>query len=811
MQLDAAAAVLLARQTVTNPFSELLETLESAVYPDPSSRFGATLNALFAVLSLALLGAIVHGLLVLSDLRRRRHASASVWLIKTVQTSNGRFIVMNTRILSCFMSIFNLLFCIASEIYVKHLLYDRVSFEAMGVFRGILPVTIIIHLVFLSFGPLQAYMIDPSHFVTLNADTRARRARWFQPADLLNAFLIGMTLLSLAVLVPASVLTYYNHKSWDLFKEVRSGLEPLSAAFDPTKPIDAGGLLQLLQNGQVLQSLKAKTYKTYIAEFTPLCVLCLLLAVVNVTSLCVVSHTRKQAEQRVRQYPDAATMEEKIMGQGIKLSKPVKPASVALAAQDRKTINMLEPVRSETGSIMSATSHSSRSSSTASIPDRTLMVDITKLSRRQLHAIAGKAEHGIQGEKARQLLTLYTEGRDLIIVASLFLALSILGFGLAVWFLSLVAKMNDERWSWSTQEAINTAIQWSYGSALVVIYPVLIYGTWKNLPESPNAIVWPHKCLIRRAVLAIHYRIQHCRDRTSDRVCGGTGGAGIDSATSGFSPTSSSAYGTVTPVTAGGTHSRRNSIVAAPYSARRAPYSPTASGHAPSGRVKVVIQEIVTEEYRIDGPLVPNNADVSPFFVEQEDGVQLVRPIQQRSIETVIEGGVAAASDNNTKDADETERTLGSVGGLGIGVGWINRPNWAVLEPSMSSPSTNAIVAPIRLDSTSSATTPVMTTPMLPTRARLSLTSPSPAPNRLARRSVDSLSTTTSSGPVGLPKITSAIAGAIPWEWSRGPVSSLRKPLTGGSSQSRPPPSSTSRNSNGSNGSGSSSGRSGLS
>jgi hypothetical protein len=43
--------------------------------------------------------------------------------------------------------------------------------------------------------------------------------------------------------------------------------------------------------------------------------------------------------------------------------------------------------------------------------------DVTRLSRREMRLIAGKAEHGVQGEKAKQILTLLKAERDLVTVS----------------------------------------------------------------------------------------------------------------------------------------------------------------------------------------------------------------------------------------------------------------------------------------------------------------------------------------------------------------------------------------------------------
>ncbi|KAM0790929.1 hypothetical protein ACM66B_004236 [Microbotryomycetes sp. NB124-2] len=760
--LSASVAVsgLLQRRQDGGPFADLLERLSSAVYPTPGDDFEVRLRALCAVLSFALLCSLVHAALVVTDLRRRRD-HGSLWLAKTVTTSNGRFIITNSRVLSCLFSILNLSLCLAASIYSGHILFEHESFKALGTFRALMPVFIIIHLIILSFGPLQAFLIDPAHASSVSSSNGGTKRSWrrLQVADLLNVGLVALLSLGTVTLAPACVLTFYIAHSYDVYVDASESLQRLGRVIDPARPSDSSVLVQLLQTGQKVQHLKDKTYATYIAEFVPLCVLCVLLAVVNACSLWTVRRATKTAEQRVRLFPDR--LEEQVV-----IKSPAsafkQPTTVDLAnsgeapSSKHLSANKLEPTRSEAGSVLS-TSASSTDTSVTSVHDRTLMVDITKLSKRQLNAIAGKAEHGLQGEKARQLLALYAEGRELTLVASLLLALSLLGFGLATWFLTLVTMSADVDWPWSTHEAIYTVIQWAYGSSLLVAYPWLIYGTWCNLPESPNKIVWPSKCILRRTVLAVHRRYILWRARRN-------GDGDLDPELARACPSTPSVY-----------HSpgrTRRGSVGTPFSARRAPYSPTAQGAAPSGRVRVVIQETVTEEYRLDA-LVSNSADVSPFFVRStEQPATSAETVQPRSIETVIQGGFAQAGCPEGQE-DEVERTLGCGGGLGIGVEW-NKPSWAMLDAdlgtSMAPPSASARGYTFAVPSFASTTIPA---PTIPARARLSA-----SPSRGSRLSVDSLATVaTAATTVGLPKITSAIGGAIPWEWQQRSPPAAGRPI----------------------------------
>ncbi|KAK4047314.1 hypothetical protein OIV83_005492 [Microbotryomycetes sp. JL201] len=643
-----------------------------------------------------------------------------------------------------------------------------------------MPVLIVLHLIILTFGPLQAFLIDPAHGAsssTSNEEHRHRRRRGLQVADVLNFVLVAMCSLGIMTLVPACVLTYYIACSDRDFRMATTALRKLGSQVDPSRPFEGTTLAQLLQVAQVLEAIKDKTYCAYIAgkprksrylypttdkstfpEYVPLGILCLLLAIVNACSLWTVRRTTKTAERRVKMFPDG--LEDQMALKFPTIHPPMQSAAIAsLSSSGRPaqslSANKLEPMRSGIGSIVSASTETT-DSSLSSVHDQTLMVDMTKLSKRQLAAIAGKAEHGLQGEKARQLLALYAQGTELTLVASLFLALSLLGFGLATWFLTLVTLRGDEKWPWSTQEAIFTVIQWSYALALLIAYPWLIYGTWCSIPEAQNKIMWPSKCILRRAARALHGRIASWRSRSGVRPDCDPELMVKSTAAKGQSPGRSSHP----------SRSRRTSV-ATPYSARRAPYSPTAQGAAPSGRVRVVIQETVTEEYRLDA-LVSNSADVSPFFVsstEQCPATNSAGTVQPRSIETVIEGGFAQPGAGQGRvDDDEIEATLGCGGGLGIE--W-NKPSWAMLDADLgtsAAPQTRAI---------SDMPLPM---PTVPTRARLSA-----SPSRGSRLSVDSLATVaTAATSVGLPKITSAIGGAIPWEWQRRlpPASSRPPPKT---------------------------------
>ncbi|ORY86683.1 hypothetical protein BCR35DRAFT_302399, partial [Leucosporidium creatinivorum] len=210
-----------------SPFLQILAPLQYVVELDPPAGFHSRILALKGVTAVAGFGVLIQLSLLALDYHRR--GWRSFWLWSLVPRPSGRYICTNSKVVSGIMSLLCLVLnvCYLSDeaLAVLH----GGSQQLTQAWRVFCPPAIIMHLYYLSWGQLQAYLVG-----LRDRDSELVSAR------LANGVFLGLGGgMFVAMMAVASCSAYLGAAFWSTYPPLKNELLELNASWTPGKPYEA--------------------------------------------------------------------------------------------------------------------------------------------------------------------------------------------------------------------------------------------------------------------------------------------------------------------------------------------------------------------------------------------------------------------------------------------------------------------------------------------------------------------------------------------------------------------------------------------
>ncbi|ORY88423.1 hypothetical protein BCR35DRAFT_13587 [Leucosporidium creatinivorum] len=406
-----------------NPWTATLAAARASVYiPNPPQSFHVRLMVLNGVAGLALIGALLHLILVLLDIKRRGwRKTRALWFVRSANLSSGRYLVTNTKLISALLSIVNLPLIIADLHNIQSTTFEHGSQVLTTAFRSLLNVPLLIHLTLLTYGQLQAYILT-------GQPARLRRASgtpWLS-ANVVNWSLIStMVMIVGGLLIPAIYVSIIGAVSWNMFVQLEDLLAQLNASWNGV--VDFRAVAQLGVYKAKLDTLGKHRLVAFSTAFVFGDLVCFILVIINFGALLLPYLVRRTQPALAEHYVEDGL-------------PAVQPSSVR------------------------------RPSTAVSLAISLEKSDLAQLAEREV-------------TKRREALL--TAEHDLITTCSWLLLVSTVCFILALWLLCEVVVPNSfSRISWAGREAALTMVHWLYSLLHLFSFPIFVYRAYQDLHSA---------------------------------------------------------------------------------------------------------------------------------------------------------------------------------------------------------------------------------------------------------------------------------------------------------------------------------------
>ncbi|KAK4047376.1 hypothetical protein OIV83_005423 [Microbotryomycetes sp. JL201] len=320
----------------------------------------------------------------------------------------------------------------------------RVDEKYSGAWRAFVAIPMILHVLLLSFGQVQAYLVRGDSIVGAK-----ERHRW----DLLPSaraanfvFLCLGTLIVLGMLSAALALSVFgvriNNAFQDLTAEVLAINDRLGGRYDDE------AFSEILPEIQAMTDAGLQYSHFFLAFYATASFATFSLLTVNVGAIGLSRLVRRRARQHIISFSEGE-------------SAPLPTSST------RPCLNHMASF---------TTSMSGHSDLDVCLDKN----DISQLSPKALQLLAERASHGLRGQQARKMLVLLKAERDLVITALWLATVSAAACGLAMWYTIALAAMNTWEDGFATQEAALLSLTWLYTCFLLLCQPYILRDSFRQ-------------------------------------------------------------------------------------------------------------------------------------------------------------------------------------------------------------------------------------------------------------------------------------------------------------------------------------------